>query len=194
MTARLATKALRADDLVPEEDELRLLAEVEPMWRRTMLQIHFLVQDALPVNPLGFRLRDESTEALLQVAAQRVVDITETTRRGIQKVLSEGVRDGLSNYEIEQQIDRLLTVTWKNRAEMIASTEIGEAHRLVAIDRYTASGVVDRVKISDATRGTQHTEVCLARAGTTVPLDEAPPLDHPRCSLVLIPVLREGAI
>jgi hypothetical protein len=85
-------------------------------------------------------------------------------------------------------------VTWKNRPFTIASTEIAEAQRLAAINRYAASGVVDRVKISDATRGKDHTATCLARAGTTVPLDEAPPLDHPNCSLVLIPVLREGVI
>lgn len=194
MTTRLATKALRADDLVPEEDELRLLAALEPMWRRVLLELHFLTQDTLPVNPLDFRLTDESTEALLNEAARRVVGITETTRQAIARKLRDGQRDGLTTQEIADSIDSLFTVTWKNRAEMVASTEIGEAQRLAAIDRYTASGVVDRVKLSDATRGTQHTEVCLARAGTTVPLDEAPPLDHPRCSLVLIPVLREGAI
>lgn len=194
MTARLATKALRADDLVPEEDELRLLAALEPMWRRVLLELHFLTQDTLPVNPLDFRLRDESTEALLNEAARRVVGITETTRQAIARKLTDGQRDGLTTQEIADSIESLFTVTWKNRAEMVASTEIGEAQRLAAIDRYTASGVVDRVKISDATRGTQHTETCLARAGKTVPLDEAPPLDHPRCSLVLIPVLREGVI
>ena len=194
MTARLATKALRAEDLVPEEDELRLLAALEPMWRRVLLELHFLTQDTLPVNPVDFRLRDESTEALLNEAARRVVGITETTRQAIAKKLRDGERDGLTTQEIADSIESLFTVTWKNRAEMVASTEIGEAQRLAAIDRYTASGVVDRVKISDATRGTQHTETCLARAGKVVPLDEAPPLDHPRCSLVSIPVLREGVM
>lgn len=186
--------ALRVEDLVPEEDELRLLAALEPMWRRVLLELHFLTQDTLPVNPLDFRLRDESTEALLQEAARRVVGITETTRQAIARKLQDGQRDGLTTQEIADSIESLFTVTWKNRAEMVASTEIGEAQRLAALDRYTASGVVDRVKISDATRGTQHTETCLARAGKVVPLDEAPPLDHPRCSLVLIPVLREGVV
>ena len=42
--------ALRVEDLVPEDDELRLLAALEPMWRRVLLELHFLVQDTLPVS------------------------------------------------------------------------------------------------------------------------------------------------
>lgn len=192
--ARLATKALRAADLVPEEEERRLQIILDAAYRRVLLELHFLVQDSLPVDPLTFRLADEATEALLEHAATRVVGITETTRQAVATKLVAGQRDGLTTQEIADSIDHLFSVTWKNRAEMIASTEIGEAQRLAAIDRYRATGLVDKVKISDATRGTDHTATCLARAGTTVPLDEAPPLDHPRCSLLIIPLLREGVI
>lgn len=194
MIARLATKALRADDLVPDDEEQRLQIILEAAYRRVLIEMHFLVQDSLPVDPLTFRLADEATEALLQHAATRVVGITSTTRQAIAAKLVAGQRDGLTTQEIADSIEHLFQVTWKNRAEMVASTEIGEAQRLAAIDRYKATGLVDRVKISDATRGTDHTATCLARAGTTVPLDQAPQLDHPRCSLVLIPVLREGVV
>lgn len=192
--AVFATKALRVEDLVPEEEERRLQIILDAAYRRVLIEMHFLVQDSLPVDPLTFRLADEATEALLQHAATRVVGITETTRQAVAAKLVAGQAAGLTTQEIADSIDHLFSVTWKNRAEMIASTEIGEAQRLAAIDRYTATGLVDRVKISDATRGTDHTATCLARAGTTVPLDEAPQLDHPRCSLVLIPLLREGVV
>ena len=194
MHAHRERKAIRADDLVPEEEEVRLAFLMEAVYRRVLLELHFLVQDNLPVNPVDFRLRDEDTEALLEQAARRVVMITDTTRQAIARKLADGVRDGLSTQEIADSIAGLFDITWKNRPFTIASTEIAEAQRLAAINRYQASGVVDRVKISDATRGKDHTETCLARAGTTVPLDEAPPLDHPNCSLVLIPVLREGVV
>jgi hypothetical protein len=194
MSAQRAVKALRAGDLVPEEEEVRLAFIMEAVYRRVLLELHFLVQDNTPVNPADFRLRDEDTEALLQEAARRVVMITESTRQAIARKLADGQRDGLSTQEIADSIAHLFDVTWKNRPFTIASTEIAEAQRLAAINRYAASGVVDRVKISDATRGKDHTATCLARAGTTVPLGEAPPLDHPNCSLVLLPVLREGVI
>ncbi len=186
--------AVRAEDIIPEDEELRLQAILEAAYRRVLLELHYLVRDSLPVNPLDFRLRDEDTEALLQAAAQRVVMITDTTRRAIAELLEKGQREGLTTQQIADSIAHLFDVTWRGRPETVASTEIAEAQRLAAINRYAASGLVDRVRISDATRGKDHTATCLARAGTTVPLSEAPPLDHPRCSLVLIPVLREGVI
>lgn len=190
----LAVKALRADDLVPEEAEARLLRIIDDVYRRALIELHFLTQDSLPVDPATFRLRDQDTEALLEEAARRVVGISDTTRRAIAAKLAEGQRDGLTTQEIADSIAHLFDVTWASRPFTVASTEIAEAQRLAAINRYRASGVVDEVKISDATRAADHTATCLARAGTTVPLDEAPPLDHPNCSLVLIPVLREGVI
>ena len=194
MLQRIERKAVRVDDLVPEEDEIGLALVLDPAYRRALTELHFLVGDTLPVDPLTFRLRDEDTEALLEEAARRVVMITETTRQAIAQKLQDGQRDGLTTQEIADSIAHLFDITWKGRPEMIASTEIGEAQRLAAINRYHASGVVDNVRISDATRGKDHTATCLARAGTTVALDDAPQLDHPRCSLVLIPIVREGVI
>lgn len=181
MGAAFATKALRADDLVPEDEETRLQFLLDAVYRRVLVEVHYLVRDSLPVDPATFRLRDEDTEAILREAATRVVGITETTRRAIADVLAQGQREGWTTQEIADGIAHLFDVTWKSRPFTVASTEIAEAQRLAAINRYTASGLVDRVKISDATRGKDHTDTCLARAGTTVPLDEAPPLDHPNC-------------
>ena len=182
--------AISAEDLVPEEEETRLLFILEAEYRRLLLEMHHLTRDALEADPSAFRLDDEDTRAMLHAAAERVVMITESTRDQIRQVLIAGQAEGLSTQEIADRISHLLTITWKSRPETIAATEIAEAQRLAAINRYTASGLVDRVKISDANRGTDHTEVCLARNGTTVPLGDAPQLDHPNCSLVLIPILR----
>lgn len=194
MSALLATKALRVEDVYPDDEETRLQFLLEAAYRRVLLELHYLVRDSLPIDPATFRLDDAATNAILEHAAQRVVLISESTRKQIADVLQKGQAEGLTTQQIADQLEHLFTVTWKGRAEMVASTEIAEAQRVSAINRYKASGLVDKVKISDATRGTEHTATCLARAGTTVPLDEAPQLDHPRCSLVLIPVLREGVI
>ncbi len=194
MMPRLALKAPPdAAELLPEDEDARLRFILDATYRRVLLEMHHLVADALELDPASFRLDDTATTAILEHAAQRVTGINATTRAALQDLLAAANRDGLSTAEIIAQIDHLYLTTWKSRSEMIATTEIGEAQRVSAIDRYKASGLVDRVKISDATRGGDHTATCLARAGTTVSLDEAPPLDHPNCSLVLLPILRGDA-
>lgn len=193
MTARLAHKALpTATQLIPDGEEARLAFLLEATYRRMLLEMHNLTRDALELDPSRFRLDDAATNALLNSAAERVVMITESTRAELAARLQAGQAAGLTTQQIADSIADLFQITWKSRPETVAATEIAEAQRLAAIDRYTASGLVDRVRISDANRGTNHTEVCLARNGTTVPLDEAPQLDHPNCSLVLIPLLRGG--
>jgi hypothetical protein len=192
MTAVLERKAVTADDLIPPEEEARLQFVLDAVYRRMLLEMHHLTRDALALDPTTFRLTDASTNAILQHAAERVVGITETTRQAIAEQLQRGQAEGLSTQEIADSIASLFTTTWKSRPETVAATEVAEAQRVSAIDRYTATGLVDRVKITDAHRGTNHTETCLARNGTTAPLDEAPQLDHPNCSLVLIPLLRGG--
>jgi hypothetical protein len=182
--------AVSADDLIPDDEEERLAFLLEAEYRLVLLEMHHLTRDALEADPSQFRLDDEATRAVLDHAAERVVGITDTTRGAIADVLKRGQAEGWTTQELADAIDRLLTVTWKSRPFTIASTEIAEAQRISAIDRYTASGLVDRVKLSDANRGTDHDETCLSRNGTTVPLGEAPGLHHPNCSLVLIPVLR----
>lgn len=179
---------MTADDLIPPEEEAALLRVLDPAYRRALLEMHALVRDALEVSPLDWRLDDAATTALLEEAATRVIMITEATRRQIAAVLQAGQADGLTTTEIADSIDQLLTVTWRSRPETIARTEIAEAQRLSAIDRYRASGLVDRVKIRDG----EDDEPCAGRNGTTVPLGDAPTLAHPNCTLVLIPVLREG--
>jgi hypothetical protein len=186
----LATKALpKADDLFPEEEDAALQAVIERAYRRILIEMHHLVADALPIDPARFRLDDAATRAILEHAATRVVGISETTRQAIAEQLVAGQAAGLSTTEIMANIEHLFSVTWARRAETVARTEIAEAQRVSAIDRYTASGLVDRVTIRDG----EDDEPCAGRNGTTVPIGRAPELAHPNCTLILIPVLREGA-
>jgi hypothetical protein len=181
---------MNANDLIPEEEEVRLAFIMEHEYRRLLLEMHNLTRDALEADPSLFRLDDADTRALLAVSDERAVGMTQTTRAAVDLILKEAQAEGISTAAIDARIAELFEKTWKARPEIIASTEIAEAQRVAAINRYTASGMVDRVRISDANRGTNHTDTCLARNGTTVPLSEAPQLDHPLCSLVLIPVLK----
>jgi hypothetical protein len=181
---------MSVDELLPEDEDTALQLVIEQAYRRVLLEMHHLVADALPIDPSRFRLDDAATRAILEHAATRVVGIGETTRQAIAAKLQEGQAAGLSTFEIAQSIENLFTITWANRAETVSRTEIAEAQRVSAIDRYTASGLVDRVTIRDG----EDDEPCASRNGTTVPIGRAPELAHPNCTLVLIPVLREGVI
>jgi hypothetical protein len=190
MSALRERKAVRVDDLVPEEDELGLALVLDPAYRRVLIELHFLVGDTLPVDPLTFRLRDEDTEALLEEAARRVVMISSTTREAIAEVLQEGQREGWPTQQVADAIAGLFDVTWKHRPETVARTEIGHAQLLSAENRYRASGLVDNVRIRDG----DGDEPCASQNGTVVPLGEHGGLNHPNCTKLIIPILRDGII
>lgn len=186
VSAKRETRALTVADIYDANDEeRRLLFITSALYRRILADMHLLVTEAFDLDPATFRLPDSATTALLGEAADRVVGISSVTREAIAAKLQEGQDAGLTSKEIEDSIAHLFDITWAGRAETITRTEIGEAQRLSAIDRYKASGLVDRVRIRDG----EDDEPCRSRNGTVVPLDDAPQLAHPRCTLTISPVL-----
>jgi hypothetical protein len=177
-------------------EQYRLSLAIDPVYRQTLVAMHALVADALGLDPRTFRLDDAATRRVLEHAAEQTIKITETTRGAIDEQLTIGQERGYSTWQIINGVPKedylgiegLYSGKWKTRPDTIARTILGDAQRISAIDRYKASGLVDRVAIRDG----EEDEPCKSRNGTTVPLDEAPELAHPRCTLVLIPVLREG--
>jgi hypothetical protein len=176
----------------------RLSLAIDPVYRQMLQAVHALVADALHLDPRAFRLDDAATRRVLETAAEQVVRITATTRDAVRAVLAEGQERGYSTQQIIAGVPRdgygglegLFSETWAGRAETIARTELGMAQRVSALDRYKASGLVDRVLIHDG----EDDEPCRSRNATTVPLDEAPDLAHPNCRLVLSPILKEGVV
>lgn len=192
MTALLATKALRVEDIFNEEDEaLRLSFLLEHAYLRALRDIHLIVTEAFDLDPNDFRLPDDAArDWAAKQAATRVTLISSTTRDALRELIADSIADGRSTAEVIEAIESLYLETWKGRAEMIARTEIATAQRDASVSRFAASGLVDRVKIRDG----EDDSPCAERNGTTVPLDEAPTLAHPNCTLVLIPLLREGLV
>src|SRR6266542_6804435 len=135
----------------------RLSLAIDPVYRQTLQAVHALVADALGLDPRAFRLDDAATRRVLETAAEQVVRITAATRDAVRAVLAEGQARGYSTQQIVNGVPRdgygglegLFSETWAGRAEMIARTELAEAQRVSAIDRYRASGLVDRVLIRD---------------------------------------------
>jgi hypothetical protein len=197
----------KADDLGPvpywdpNEEMRRLMAILERTYSGMLAAINALVMAHFDIDEdaEGFRVDDATTRRILHAAARRVVRITETTRQAIAETLQEGQARGYNTWQLAHGvpadgyagIDGLFRETWAGRAEMVARTELQEAQRLSAIERYVASGLVGSLQIID---GCQWDDPCCQRNGTTIPLEAAPEvtLNHPRCTLVLVPVLREG--
>ena len=59
--------------------------------------------------------------------ANKVAGVTHSTYGQIQDVMAQGVKDGSTHYEIEQQIESFLDEKWKAHGETISRTEVNSA-------------------------------------------------------------------
>lgn len=179
-----------------EEEQRRLYRVLGPRVLELLRAWHQWVADQLQLSVEAFRLDDATTRKFLASAAERVVLIDAAGRRAIQEQLTEGQRRGYSAdeqahgvpAEAFRGIKGLYEETWRGRSETIARTEIATAQNAAALDRYAATGMVDRVQIVES----EDTDApCAARNGTVVPLSSKPGLLHPNCRMALIPVVDE---
>src|SRR5215471_15696893 len=176
-----------------DQEQARLFAILEQRYLQMLTAVQAALIRLFPYWSDQFRVRDTDVNALLRDAAQRVVRIDETTRQNIAEQLRVGQALGLSSYEIAygkpavgyHGIDGLYQETWKGRAEMIARTELQHAQNEAALNRYATSGLVDMVKIID---GDEWDLPCAQRNGRIVPITDHPELNHPNCTMVLVPV------
>jgi hypothetical protein len=191
-----------ADDVFDAAAEAELLERILGAYYSAVLAaVHQVVQasfvDVPGFDPERFILEDSATVRLLGQAGTQIVRITETTRQAIASQLQVGAQRGYNTWQIAHGvpsedyggINGLFRETWAGRAEMVARTELQNAQRLAAIDRYNATGLVDEVELID---GDDWDLICADRNGKVVPLSQAPTLAHPRCTLVLVPVVRQG--
>lgn len=180
-------------------EQERLAAILEQRYLAMLNAVHAAMIRLFGLDPDRYRVHDAAVNAILVDAAQRVVRIDETTRQAIAEQLRVGQALGFSTYEIAhgkpevgyRGIDGLYSETWKGRADMIARTELQHAQNEATLNRYAATGMVDMVQIID---GDDWDEPCRARNGRIVPISERPQLNHPNCTLSLVPVLREGIV
>jgi hypothetical protein len=182
------------------DQERRRLADIlEPRYRAMLEAVHQALIRLFGLDANRFVISDSAVNLMLVDAAQRVVSIDETTRLAIAEQLRIGQELGLSTHEIAHGnpqlsypgIEGLYGTTWSKRAEMIARTELQHAQNEASLNRYQATGMVDHVRIID---GDEWDLPCANRNGTIVPISSHPQLNHPHCTLVLVPVLREGII
>lgn len=195
MNTAIQTKAI--EDLESfydaEEEQEALAVLLEPRYLGILNAVHELVQATFPTME-EFRLDDEATRAVLDHAAEQVVRIDETTRDALRELLKIGQERGYSQWELANGVPKddfpgiegLFRETWKNRALTVARNELLEAQHVATLDRYRATGLVDRLRIRDG----RDDAPCAERDGTVVPLSSNPARLHVNCTLVVSPILR----
>jgi len=182
-----------------QDEQQRLASILEQRYLAMLTAVHAALIRLYGLDANRFVISDNAVNLLLVDAAQRVVRIDETTRQNIAEQLRVGQMLGFSTYEMAhgrpdvgyRGIEGLYAETWQNRAETIARTELQHAQNEASLNRYAATGMVDMVKIID---GDEWDLPCAQRNGRIVPISERPQLNHPNCTMVLVPVLREGII
>lgn len=170
------------------EGEQGLLAAVLfPRYQRMLTVMHRLVESAYPeLNQAGYVLDDAAVRRQLALAAERVVLIDGATQRALQETLDGAETQGTGLVAAAAAFYAGAAA----RAKVIARTELAEAQRAAALDRYRATGLVSRVQIVER-RDTD--EPCAARNGQVVPVHANPQLLHPSCMMRLVPVVDEVA-
>lgn len=188
------------EDVYDPEEEQGLLARLLfPRYVRMLEAVHQLLASVFPwLTPDEFRLDDPATRKQLALAAEQVVTIDASTRKQLRDVLREGQHRGYSAFQVAEGVPAegyggirgLYLDTWKGRTETIARTELATAANAAALDRYAATGLVERVQIVE---NADTDEPCASRNGTVVPLSEKPGLLHPNCRVGLVPIVEDAA-
>jgi hypothetical protein len=144
---------------------------------------------------LAFDLGDPTVVKVLKLAGKRIDDLEDTTRKALADALKHGAEngwgiDGLVRGDPDNGFPGLRDViaeTYKNRAETVARTELGEAQNAAAVSRYKDAGV-KAVEILDG--GADDDDVACNQANGkiwTLALFEANHLQHPNCTRTAVP-------
>lgn len=146
----------------------------------------------------AFDLTDPMVTKLLEMAATNVKDIHETTMEEIRAALKYGNDNGWSidqlvrGDENQRGLRSIVDETYKDRAKVIARTELGDAQNAATVERYKEAGVT-KVEILD-NGSTDDDEECKIANGQiwTLKYFNANRLEHPNCTRAAAPYFGEG--
>jgi HK97 family phage portal protein len=174
--AQKARKAADPDDLLPDEESALMTAALETAYLAALNGVHEWVQNQLGIS---FDLDDPAVRAFLREVGANIPGITATTREAIREALAEGQAAGEGIPQLARRL-RGLPAFDRQRATVVARTEMGYAANGAALNRYEASGVVVGVTVHDGDQD----EPCKSANGRRLTLAEArtfPRLAHPQC-------------
>jgi HK97 family phage portal protein len=159
--------------------------------------------DALIPSPIGalpeseWDIANPWVQDVLSNVGGRVVDITETTQRDIQRVVSEALAEGTSPDDLASRLKGLYEETYNGRSRAIARTESQVSYNLATAQGYGQRGVTEVELMDnpmhDTDPGTDGL-TCAERDGRIVPLSLVQRhvfAEHPNGSMAIAPVLQD---
>jgi hypothetical protein len=182
-----------ADDLLTADDRKKLEALVKRFYIE-VLQLSWAQWNYVLGVELAFDLNDPLVTNILRGAATQVKLINDTTLSEIRDALKYGSENGWSIDQIVRGdgehpgLRSIVDEAYKDRARVIARTELGLAQNEATASRYKDAGV-KLVEILDNGLTDDDAE-CQTANGEIWTLDyfNANPLEHPNCTRAAVPV------
>jgi hypothetical protein len=123
-------------------------------------------------------------------AGELITQLEETTRLGVREIISKGVKEEQPWQVIKDNLIKAQEFG-DRRAETIARTESAVAYNTGAVDCWSESGIVKRVRVTDG----DYCDICRHVNGQTWTLEEAHkrPIEHPNCWREFYPIIEEDS-
>ena len=172
-----------------------LEASYVTMWRSMLVAT---VGDVNAAMGLAINIPDSVATGVLARGGRRagLVDITESTRRNVLRIMEDAGVNQTSMRDIQRQIAEQVPAgrfsTSDVRAATIARTEVKFSQNVSSITAYEASEDIESVRVIDAQIGPTDAE-CEALDGTVVSFGEAMALaasEHPNGTRSFAPIVR----
>ena len=189
------------EDLAPPEmgDELSAMLQVTALV--TLKATYDNLRNSGIVPTMELDERNKYAQRAIQQAGANGLRIHHTTQKNVRQVLRYGLEHGLTVREIAdggvladgtpfKGLRGMLQDATKNRAPMIARTEISQMSNLSTLSYYNQMGA-DFVQLID---GDMFDETCASRNNTILEMEDASTLElaHPNCILDFVPALERG--
>jgi hypothetical protein len=186
-----------ASNLITNDDKKKL-EELIKRFYIEIIQLSWSTWNYTLGVELAFDLTDPIVTEALRNAATQVKEITETTMEEIRGALEYGNEQGWSvdqlvrGDEAQRGLRDIVDETYKDRARVIARTELGEAQNNATVARYKDAGV-GLVEILD-NGSTDDDEECRIANGQIWTLEyfAANTLEHPNCTRAAAPYFGDG--
>jgi len=197
LAGKESKKLPAAGELITNDDKKKL----EDLIKRFYIEIIQLSWSSWNYSlgvELAFDLTDPIVTEALENAATQVKEINDTTMEAIRETLTYGNENGWSldqlvrGDENQAGLRDIVDETYKDRARVIARTELGEAQNNATVARYKDAGV-GLVEILD-NGSTDDDEECKQANGEIWTLEyfSSHTLEHPNCTRAAAPYFGDG--
>lgn len=197
-------KAVDAEKMLNwEQEDRRLMAVIEPQWRKSFNDGANTVSDTYSLN-INFNLLNAKYLDWVETnGAELVKGINETTKKGLQKTISQGIQDGDSIPEIRARVQSIFDTATKSRANTIARTETHGSVSNGTYQTYNSAGLEKKEWLATLDPRTRDSHLHLNRKvasmdepfsnGLMYPGDSSGPASEViNCRCTLLPVIDEG--